>query len=461
MLLDETGALICMNRAAEQLTEYEEADLIGEKFVAVMGLTQDLHYQDDAWNRVKLKKKCVGSVKAFFRRRKLGVAGKGATLLEFSATELKQPLLLTVAEIKETVGAIFDTVPDGVILINESGEIQLFSSGAERLFGYRRDEVVRRNIKMLMPSPYQEAHDGYLSTYVNTGIKKIIGIGREVVARRKDGSVFPIYLSIGELWLEGQRLFVGVTHDLTERKQAEQKLLTLSSAVDQSPVAIMISTKDGLIEYINDSFTRLSGYAVSDLVGKSPRLLRSNHTALDQYRRLWRVILNGREWRGEIEDRRKNGELYWAHETITPLRNAVGEITHYLAIQQDITQEKRDKEALKESESRFRHVAQLTGEWLWEQDPQERYTYSSGAVRKILGFAPEEIIGKSYLTLQSRNGAKSVASDSAASSSDCRPFYRLINKYRHKDGREIYTEFERGADPGSAWTTREMAGRGS
>ena len=124
------------------------------------------------------------------------------TLLKLRRRAGRRDLDLTVAEIKEKLDAIFDTVTDGLILIDEAGRIQLFNAGAERLFGYRRDEVFGQNVKLLMPSPFQEAHDGYLGSYLATGEKKIIGVGREVVARRKDGSVFPIYLSIGELWLE-------------------------------------------------------------------------------------------------------------------------------------------------------------------------------------------------------------------------------------------------------------------
>ena len=122
---------------------------------------------------------------------------------------------LALCDIKAKLNAIFDTMSDGLIVIDEAGAIQLFSSGAERLFGYRQDEVLGTNVKILMPSPYREAHDGYLAAYRDTGVKKIIGIGREVSGRRKDGSVFPMYLSIGEIWLEEGRFFVGVTHDLT------------------------------------------------------------------------------------------------------------------------------------------------------------------------------------------------------------------------------------------------------
>ncbi len=441
-LLAERGALRCMNKAAEELTGYKQDELMGRCLLPYVEIEDGPRDPTSRWKYGGFHRKDGGVLDAAFSRWRLVGDGDGPTLLKLRRRAGRRDLDLTVVEIKEKLDAIFDTVTDGLILINEAGQIQLFNAGAERLFGYRRDEVFGQNVKILMPSPFREAHDGYLRNYRATGEKKIIGVGREVVARRKDGSVFPIYLSIGELWLDGRRLFVGVTHDLTKLKEAERRLLTLSFAVDQSPTAVLISNKAGVIEYVNNSFTRLTGYAANELIDRNPSLLRSNHTARDQYERLWETIQNGREWRGEIEDRKKNGETYWALETITPLRDARGEITHYLAIQQDITEQKRDKEALVESEARFRQVAEMTGEWLWEQDSSGRYIYSSGAVRDILAFEPEEILGRNYLDLQVGDDESSPQSITTAGASPdrFRPFFRLVNKYRRKDGKEVYTE---------------------
>jgi phosphoserine phosphatase RsbU/P len=436
LLLDRSHAVKLASKTAAHMLGYEEAELIGRKFESLVERGPDAGLHERAWNRLVLRAKDPGLAVAFCRFRDLDAE---RVLVELRAEGSQPAVSAAIGEIKEKLGAVFDPIPDGIIIISEAGEIQLFSSGAEKMFGYGRNEVQGRNVRMLMPSPFREAHDGYLSSYVETGVKRIIGIGREVVGRRKDGSNFPIYLSIGELWLGGVRHFVGVTHDLTNRKQAEEKLLTLSAAMDQSPVAVIIASREGLIEYVNESFTRLTGYAAEEIVGRNPRVLRSQHTASHQYRRLWRAIAGGREWSGEIQDRRKNGELYWAKETITPMKNARGEISHYLAIQQDITQEKLDKEALKESEARFRHVAQLTGEWLWEQDPDGRYVYSSAAVRKILGYSPSEIIGRSYRDLQTAE-REEVSAPSIHPKEDFRPFYRLVNRYRHRNGKDVYTE---------------------
>ncbi|MDD5036682.1 MAG: PAS domain S-box protein [Methylococcaceae bacterium] len=336
--------------------------------------------------------------------------------------------------------AILDTIVDGVIATDQHGIVQLFNPAAERLFGYRCEEIVGRNVSVIVPSPDQEAHDAYIANYLHTGIKKIIGTGREVKGRRKDGTVFPLYLSIGEARLGQKRLFVAILHDLTHRKQIEEKMLILSNAVQQSPNAVLIANREGVIEYINPSFTRLTGYRYEEAIGKSPSLLRAPHTPPEQFARLWRTLIPGGIWQEQIQDRKSNGELYWALETISPVRNAEGVVTHFLAIQQDITDQKRDKEALQESEQRFRQVAEMTGEWLWEQDPEGHYLYSSGAVRQILGYQPEEILGKSYLDLLTEEDRQHWTQNLPPAPKLQERFSRLVNRYRHRDGFEVFTE---------------------
>jgi two-component system sensor kinase FixL len=120
--------------------------------------------------------------------------------------------------------SILDTVPDAIIVITERGLIESFSGAAERMFGYAASEVIGRNVKMLMPTPYREEHDGYLGRYLRTGEKRIIGIGRVVAGQRKDGTTFPMELMVGEATYRGGRLFTGFIRDLTERNATERRL---------------------------------------------------------------------------------------------------------------------------------------------------------------------------------------------------------------------------------------------
>jgi two-component system, LuxR family, sensor kinase FixL len=120
--------------------------------------------------------------------------------------------------------ALVESAVDGIVVIDGRGLIEGFNPSAERMFGYPAAEVLGRNVAMLMPSPYNAEHDGYLARYQATGEAHIIGIGREVTGRRRDGSTFPMHLSVGEMRLEGERKFTGIIHDLTARVQMEQRL---------------------------------------------------------------------------------------------------------------------------------------------------------------------------------------------------------------------------------------------
>ena len=127
-------------------------------------------------------------------------------------------------ESEERFHGVVDSILDGLITMDERGTVQTFNPAAERIFGYSAGEVVGQNVKTLMPEPYHGEHDGYLRNYLRTGEAKIIGSGREVEGRRKDGTIFPLDLAVNEVIVSGQRAFSGIVRDITERKQAEEAL---------------------------------------------------------------------------------------------------------------------------------------------------------------------------------------------------------------------------------------------
>jgi len=160
--------------------------------------------------------------------------------------------------------ALLEVAVDGIISIDEPGAIQTINPAAERLFGYTQGEVIGQNVKILMPSPYLEEHDGYLARYLATGEKRIIGIGREVLGRRKDGTTFPIDLSVAEARLGDERIFVGIIRDITERKRAEQALREseerFRGTFENAAVGIAHEDLDGRFLRFNETFCAILGY---------------------------------------------------------------------------------------------------------------------------------------------------------------------------------------------------------
>jgi two-component system sensor kinase FixL len=157
--------------------------------------------------------------------------------------------------------SILDTVPDAMIVIDERGSMQSFSSAASRLFGYAPDDVIGKNIKMLMPSPYRESHDGYLERYFRTGERRIIGIGRVVVGERRDGSTFPMELSVGEMSSGSRRFFTGFIRDLTERQRTEGRLQELQTElVHISRLTAMGEMASALAHELNQPLSAIANY---------------------------------------------------------------------------------------------------------------------------------------------------------------------------------------------------------
>jgi PAS domain S-box-containing protein len=154
---------------------------------------------------------------------------------------------------------------------------------------------------------------------------------------------------------------LGMYMDITERKQAENKLRQLSRAVEQSPALIVITDPAGDIEYANPKFIELTGYTLAEVLGKNPRLLKSGEKSPQAYRELWQTITSGKEWRGEFHNKKKNGELYWESASISPIRDLAGRTTHYVAVKEDITERKRAEAALEKAYKALVDVSRQAG----------------------------------------------------------------------------------------------------
>jgi two-component system, LuxR family, sensor kinase FixL len=208
--------------------------------------------------------------------------------------------------------SILETIPDAMVVIDEAGLIRNFSQAAERLFGWLADEVIGRNVDMLMPSPYREAHDSYLQRYYRTGERRIIGIGRVVVGERKDGSTFPMELAVGEMKGGGERFFTGFIRDLTERQQTETRLQELQTElVHVSRLTALGEMASALAHELNQPLSAIANYLKGSRMllarDEIPREKVSDAVdrAADQALRAGQIIRRLRDFvaRGESERR--------------------------------------------------------------------------------------------------------------------------------------------------------------
>jgi two-component system sensor kinase FixL len=241
------------------------------------------------------------------------LVGASKVARDISGAKLAERAL---AEREAHLQSVLDTVPDAMVVIDTKGIIQSFSTTAERLFGYTARESIGKNVKILMPSPYRESHDGYLSHYMKTGERRIIGIGRIVVGQRKDGSTFPMELSVGEMQVGDRRFFTGFARDLTERQQTQQRLQELQSElVHMARFTALGEMASTLAHELNQPLTAAASYlnGVRRLLDQNqaealPMVRDAVDRAAQQALRAGQIIRRLREFvaRGEAEPKIEN-----------------------------------------------------------------------------------------------------------------------------------------------------------
>ncbi len=224
----------------------------------------------------------------------------------------------------------------------------------EEIFGYAPGELIGQSSQVFYPSIEVFEKIGARAYAVVAENRNFSG---ELTLRRKDGSLFwgaltgraidPSQPHAGSIW---------VFADISERREAEEESRNLLQAVEQSPVAIVITNRNAEIEYVNPSFTRATGYSRLEAIGQNPRILQSGEAPSDTYRSLWQTLLEGKVWTGLFHNRRKNGELFWEKASIAPIIGDHGEVTHYLAVKEDVTERLRADKLLQESEEAFRRL---------------------------------------------------------------------------------------------------------
>ena len=289
---------------------------------------------------------------------------------------------------------VLESAPDAIVITSDQGRIVRLNRQAEAIFGYTREELLGEPVEILMPERFRERHPKHRAAYSPKSRPRPMGTGLELYGRRKDGGEFPVDITLSPMEITDGFLIISVIRDITYRRQTEEQLVKLSRAVEQSANLVIIADTQGRIEYVNPNFTRVTGYTPDEVIGQNPRILKSEKTSPEEFRRLWETITSGREWRGEFLNKMKNGELCWASASISPIRNHQGVITHFVAIEEDISELKRAEEALRASERRYRQLTEATLDAIVVADERGVISLFNAAAQRTFGYSEQEVLGQ-------------------------------------------------------------------
>lgn len=323
-LLDPQGRVTIWNRGAEHLqgwsapeaigqpaTQFYPADAVaaGKPASFLTNAAQGSRIEADDWQVRKDGSEFLAHISISALYHADGSLRGFATIVRDITDERAMESSLRNSEAH--LRSILSTVPDAMIVIDERGTIVSFSTAAEQLFGYTQAEVSGSNVSILMPSPYRERHDGYLQRYLQTGERRIIGVGRVVFAMRKDGSTFPMELSVGEATGEDQRLFTGFIRDLTDRQQTQERLEELQSElIHVARLSAMGTMASTLAHELNQPITAVTNYveAARDMLADPdpddfPELREALQDAATEAIRAGHIVRRLRDFvaRGEVE----------------------------------------------------------------------------------------------------------------------------------------------------------------
>ncbi|WP_018983635.1 PAS domain S-box protein [Salinimonas chungwhensis] len=346
--IDEHNNITFYNKAAQQLWGYTPNEVMGKNIkILVPQVHRANHDSYVNTHRQTGVDKIVGSSREVELETKTGERVWVQLALSQVLVKGKKHYTAFVREIskereaREIVEQTLEQALDAVVCINENNAVTLFNASAEKLWGVKREEVIGQNVKMLVPHAIQSEHDNYVNANRTTGQDKIVGTSREVKIERTDGATRWARLSLSKVALQDRTLYTAFLKDVTEEVEQREQQRMLSLVANETDNAVIITGPDGLIQYVNKGFTRLTGWDLQEVSGKKPgEFLQGQETDPRTVDVIRNKLKNRQSFYDEILNYRKDGTPYWTSLSINPVFENQN-LVNFIAIQADITRVKQ------------------------------------------------------------------------------------------------------------------------
>jgi PAS domain S-box-containing protein len=356
----EDGAIIDANQAASDFYGWSREELKQMKLSSID--TQSLEEMKETISRVLKEKKVrfefkhrradesIREVEVFSS--KIDIGGKEHLHSIIHDITERKIAEISLSESEEKYRKLVEDSPDaiaiyvkGKIVYANNAAVALMRVGsAEELIGQPIMQFIHPDSIEMVKKRVGQTQNG----------RESLPIAEEKFIR-SDGISIDVEVKATPINFKGEDAVQLIVRDISDRKKAEEKIIQLSRAVEQSPVSIVITNLDGNIEYANPRTFEITGYCYEEVIGENPRIFSSGEMPIEGYQDLWKTISSGKEWKGELHNKKKNGELYWEYVSISPIKDETGKFTHYLAVKEDITDEKLTEQEL-QKQSKFRQI---------------------------------------------------------------------------------------------------------
>ncbi|NIM93271.1 MAG: PAS domain S-box protein [Anaerolineales bacterium] len=312
------------------------------------------------------------------------------------AEEERESVLEALMESEEKFRNLAEKLPN-MVFVNVEGRVTYVNEACEEIMGYSKDEFYSPDfdfLSMIAPGSSEIIQKNFERHMRG---EEVPPYEYKLVTRQ--GDPIDVIITTRLISFDGKKAILGIVTDVTDRKRSEDEIRKLYRAVEQSSSLIVITNTDGDIEYVNPKFTQVTGYPPAEVIGENVRLLKSGETPRAVYRELWETITAGNEWRGEFHNKRKDGTFYWVFASISPITNEFGEITHYLAIQEDISERKRMEAALQQSEARYRNIFEGVQDAIFVESLTGEILDVNARACEMFGWSREELLTKTVADL--------------------------------------------------------------